>query len=212
MDIFEAIRTRRSIRKYLDRPVEWDKVVSVLEAAKFAPNAGNLSNFKFIAVREEEQRKKIADACLQQQWMAKAPVHIAIISEPEKSKRFYGIRGERFYTIQDCAAAAENMLLVAHSLGLGACWVGAFQEDKVRDILSLPEQIMVHTIITLGYPAEKPVMPAKYRIEHMVFLEKWGQKKNIPFSSMGWWSVRAEKAVKNASKKLKKMADRFKST
>src|SRR3989344_2376362 len=112
MDIFEAIRTRRSIRKYLDRPVEWDKVVSILEAAKFAPNAGKLSNFKFIAVREEEQRKKIADACLQQQWMAKASVHIAIISEPEKSKRFYGIRGERFYTFQDCAAAAENMLLV----------------------------------------------------------------------------------------------------
>src|SRR3989344_6071109 len=210
MDVFQAIHTRRSIRKYLNKPVDWDRVVNILEAGKFAPNAGNLSNFKFIAIRDEEQRKKIANACLQQHWMAQAPVHIAVVSEPEKSKRFYGVRGERFYTIQDCAAAIENMLLAAHSLGLGSCWVGAFQEDKVRDILSLPEQIMVHTIITLGYPAEKPVMPAKYRIEHMVFLEKWGQKKNIPFSSMGWWSVRAEKAVKAAGKKLAKLSEKLK--
>ena len=207
MDVFEAIRTRRSVHKYADKPVDWDKVVTILEAGKFAPNAGNLSNFKFITIRDEDARKKIANACLQQHWMAQAPVHIAIVSEPEKSRRFYGVRGERFYTIQDCAAAIENMLLTAHSLGLGSCWVGAFQEEKLRELLQLPESIMIHAVIVIGYAAEKPVMPPKYRIEHYVFLEKWGQKKNIPFSSMGWWSVRTEKAVREAGKKLKEQQE-----
>ena len=210
MDVFQAIHTRRSIRKYLNKPVDWDRVVNILEAGKFAPNAGNLSNFKFIAIRDEEQRKKIANACLQQHWMAQAPVHIAVVSEPEKSKRFYGVRGERFYTIQDCAAAIENMLLAAHSLGLGSCWVGAFQEEKLCELLQLPESIMIHAVLTFGYAAEKPVMPPKYRIEHCVFLERWGQKKNIPFSSMGWWSVRTEKAVKAAGKKLAKLSEKLK--
>lgn len=210
MDVFECIRTRRSIRKYKDKTVEWDKVVSILEAGKFAPSAGNLQNFKFIVVKEEEIRKKLAEAAFNQTWMETAPIHIIICSEPVKSKRFYGIRGERLYTIQDCAAAAENMLLTAHFLGLGACWVGAFDEDKVRRIQNLPETIMVHSIITIGYADEAPEMPPKYRIEHVVFINKWGSRKHIPFSTMGWWSARWEKYAKDAVKGVKKMAKKIK--
>jgi nitroreductase len=204
MDVFDCIRTRRSVRRYKDQPVEWDKVITVLEAGKFAPNAGNISKFKFIIVRDEALRRQLSEASFNQSWMADAPVHITICSEPVKSKRFYGVRGQRLYTIQDCAAAAENMLLAAHSLGLGACWVGAFDESKVRIIHHLPETIQAHSIITIGYPDETPEMPPKYRIEHVVFLDKWGRKKNIPFSSMGWWSARWEKGVKDAAKGIKK--------
>ena len=210
MDTLESIRTRRSIRKYKDQPVEWDKVVQILEAGKFAPNAGNLSNFKFIVVRNEASRRQLAQAALQQTWMGKAPVHIVISSEPEKSKRFYGVRGERLYTIQDCAAVAENMLLAAHSLGLGACWVGAFNEETVKRALGFPESFVLHMIITIGYADETPEMPPKYRIEHIVFLETWGRKKNIPFSSMGWLSTRVEKGVKDTIKGVKKTINKIK--
>lgn len=209
MEVFEAIITRRSIRKYHDKPVEWDKIVTILEAGKFAPTAGNLQNFKFVATKDEEIRKQIADACLQQTWMTSAPVHILVFSEPEKIKRFYGVRGERLYDIQGCAAAIQNMLLTAHSLGLGSCWVGAFDESRIRHIQNLPESVFVQGIVTVGYPAEQPQMPAKYRIEHVVFIERWGQRKKIPYSSMGWWSVRVEKAIKDASKAVKKGVERF---
>jgi|TARA_B100001971_G_C18167463_1_gene525078 SagB-type dehydrogenase family enzyme len=209
MDVFECIRTRRSIRKYKDQPVEWDKIVSVLEAGKFAPSAGNLQNFKFIVVKDEAIRKKMADAAHNQTWMEIAPVHIIICSDPSKSKRFYGARGERLYSIQDCAAVAENMLLVAHSLGLGACWVGSFDEDKIRKVQNLPETIQVHSIITIGYADETPQMPPKYRIEHVVFLDRWGGRKHIPFSSMGWWSTRWEKYAKDAAKGVKKGVEKI---
>jgi len=202
MEVFECIRTRRSIRKYKNKPVEWDKIVNILEAGRFAPSAGNLQNLKLIVIKDEETRKKVAETALNQTWMVKAPIHIIVCSEPEKSKRFYGIRGERLYTIQDCAAAIENMLLTAHSLGLGACWVGAYEEDALRRVINPPEQVITHAIITIGYADEQPNMPPKNRIEHYVFLEKWGQRKKVPLSSAGWWSVRARDALEKAKKKL----------
>jgi len=132
MDVLECIKTRRSIRKFLDVPVEWEKVTQIVDAARCAPSAGNLQNWKFIVVLNEDKRKSIAEACVHQLWMGKAPVHIIVCAEPERAKRFYGIRGERLYTIQNCGAAIENALLTAHSIGLAACWVGAFDEDMVK--------------------------------------------------------------------------------
>jgi len=210
MDVFEAIITRRSVRKYLPKPVEWDKIVTIIEAGKFAPTAGNIQNFKFVVTKDEDTRKQFAEACLQQVWMTEAPVHITVFSEPERLKRFYGVRGERLYDIQGCAASIQNMLLAAHSLGLGACWVGAFDENQIRYIHNLPESIAVHGIVTVGYAAEKPSMPTKYRLEHVIFLEKWGGRKKIPYSSMGWWSVRLEKSVKDAQRAVQKGIDKFK--
>lgn len=211
MDVFECIRARRSIRKYKDKPVEWDKIVNILEAGKFAPSAGNLQDVQFLVVKDDEKRKQIAEASLQQRWMEKAPVHIVICSEPEKYKRFYGVRGERLYNIQGCAAAVENMLLAAHSLGLGACWVGAFDDDALRRIPNVPEHVMIHAVITIGYADEIPEMPQKNRIENVVYLENWGQRKKIPLSSFGWWSVRTEKAVKDTKKEIKKIHKKIKS-
>ncbi len=210
MEVFEAIITRRSIRKYSQKPVEWDKIITIIEAGKLAPLAGNVQAMKYVIVKEEGIRKQIAEACLDQTWMTEAPVHILIFSEPEKVKRFYGTRGERIYDVQNCAAAIENILLVAHSLGLGTCWVGAFDENKIRHIQNLPESIVLHAVVTLGYAAETPVMPPKYRIEHMTFIERWGQRKKIGYSSMGWWSVRLEKAMKDAQTAVKKGVEAFK--
>ncbi|HII17096.1 TPA: nitroreductase family protein [Candidatus Woesearchaeota archaeon] len=209
MDVFEAIHKRRSIRKYTDQPVEWDKVVHILEAGRLAPNAGNLCNFKFVAVREDAIRKLMAKACYNQEWMEQAPIHIMVCTEPDKSKRFYGLRGERFYVIQDCAAAAENMLIAATALGLGSCWVSAFDEERLRRIHNLPEQVIVQMVITIGYPAEEPEMPPKNTLEWLTFVERWGQKKNLPPSTMGWWSVRLERGLKEGEKGIRKLIQKL---
>lgn len=210
MEVFECIRTRRSIRKYKDKQVPWDNIITIMQAGKYAPSAGNLQNWKFIVVKDDNKRKAIAEACLQQWWMEQAPVHIVVCGEPEKVERFYGTRGRRLYMIQGIAAAIENMLLTAHSLGLGSCWVGAFDEDEIRRLLNLPEEADVHAIITIGYADEKPETPPKYRIEHMMFFEKWWGRVEAPKTHIGWWSLYHPRIIKEGKKLVKKTGKKIK--
>lgn len=208
MDTIECIKTRRSIRKFKDKPVEWEKIVTILDAGRLAPSAGNLQNFKLVLVREEANRRKLAEASFHQQWMAKAPVHIVIGAEPEKAESFYGTRGRTLYTTQNCAAAAENMLLAANAQGLGACMIGAFDEDLVRRVINLPEQVMTHAIITIGYADETPPMPPRISLRDFVYLEVWwARRRNAPQS---WYSLELEKQFKKGKKNLKKLAKKIK--
>ena len=176
--MYEAIKNRRSIRKYLQAPVEWDKIGQILEAGKAAPSCGNLQDWRFIVILDQKKREQIAESCMQQHWMARAPVHIIVVGEPEKSKRFYGIRGERLYTIQDCAAAVQNMLLMAHALGLGSCWVGAFDEDALRNLVSMPNEIRPQAIVTIGYADEQPPEPPEYTLENIMYFREYGGQGN----------------------------------
>lgn len=208
MEVQECIRTRRSIRKYKDQPVEWGKIVQILDAGKFAPSAGNIQNWKFVVVREDDVRKKLAKAAFDQDWMEEAPVHIVVLGEPEKAERFYGARGERLYTIQGCAAVVENMLLVANDIGLGACWVGAFDEAKVKRVLNIIETVSPQAIITIGYADEKPNMPARRELEHTVFFDKWGNK-GLGYRARGYGGVVMKEAVGDAKKAIGRIGRRL---
>ncbi|MBI2658795.1 nitroreductase family protein [Candidatus Woesearchaeota archaeon] len=214
MNVFDCIRIRRSVRKYKDKQVPWDNVVEILQAGKYAPFAGNIFNVKFIVVKNEAKRKAIAEACVQQYWMQDAPIHILVIGEPEKAERYYGTRGTRLYTIQGAAAAIENMLLTATSLGLGSCWVGAFDEEEIRRLCNLPEHVNVQGIVTIGYADETPQAPPKHRIEHVMFFEKWFGRIEGPKTGLGYWSPYIQHAVtqthKHIKKHTKKIADKVK--
>ena len=212
MDTFEAILTRRSIRKFKDESVDWDKVGDILEAGLAAPSAGNLQNWKFIVVQDEEKRKAIAEACLEQYWMQNAAIHIVIVSEVQKARQFYGVRGERLYAVQNCAAAAENMLIAAHSLGLGACWVGSFDEDKVRKICRVPDYVRAEAVLAIGIPNETVPPPNKYRLHDMVHLESWESKIKDPLWIMKEhaWSVenKLKRQAKKVDKKMSTLAEK----
>ena len=212
MDVFECIKTRRSIRKYQDVPVEWDKIGQILEAGKAAPSAGNLQDWRFIVILDAGQRKGIAEACLQQDWIAKAPVHIIVVAEPEKSKRFYGIRGERLYNIQDAAAATQNMLLMAHALGLGSCWIGAFEEDKLRTVVNMPSEIRPQAVVTIGYADEKPPEPPEYTLENIMYFRNYGTQpnrvKDIP-KYTGFTSDIIQRNLKKGSTVFQRMAEKL---
>jgi len=175
METLECIKNRRSIRKFLNKPVEWDKVGKILDAGRLAPNSGNLQDWYFIVVDDKDKIKKLAQASLQQYWMADAPIHIVVCSITQHAKQFYGLRGERLYSIQNCAAAVENMLLAATDLGLGSCWVGAFDENKVCEILKIPERARPQAIVVIGYAAEQPPEPAKKTLENITFLNRYGE-------------------------------------
>jgi len=197
MDVYEAILKRRSIRKYMDMPVEWDKLGKVVDAGRLAPCAGNLQSWKFVVVTEKELRNQLSEACLKQYWMQTAPVHIVVCAEITKLSRFYGIRGERLYSIQSCAAAAESMILMATSIGLATCWVSAFDEEMIKRILRIPDFVRPQMVITLGYADEIVPEPPKYTLTDVTFLQYYERRRRDPFMTMGFTSHHVEKALKD---------------
>ena len=154
MDIFEAIKKRHSIRSYKRQQIPDEIIEKILDSGRRAPSAGNIHPEIFILIRKQETKDMIANAALDQHFISDAPVVIVACADVEKSERNYGSRGRNLYCIQDTAAAIENMLLSAAALGVGNCWVGAFNESKISEILKLPENVRPLAVIPLGYPGE----------------------------------------------------------
>ena len=170
MDILDAIKTRKSVRSYLDKPIEEDKLQMVLKAARLAPSASNRQEWRFVVVRDQETRKKIAKAAGNQAFVGQAPVVIAACADTDGHLMTCG---QACYPI-DVAIAIEHMVLKAVEEGLGTCWVGAFYEEKTKEILGIPKNIRVVELLTLGYPA-KPCRAHKDRLafNEIVMYERW---------------------------------------
>lgn len=171
MNLFDTINGRRSVRSFLDKEVEQEKVEKILNAAINAPSAGNIQPWEFVIVKEKETKEKISEAALGQSFVAEAPVVVVVCADTEKSASRYGERGRDLYCIQDCATATQNLMLAAHALDLGTVWVGAFDENSLKKILNLPENIRPLAIIPVGYPAEKPSGPERTKLEEVVHSE-----------------------------------------
>lgn len=161
MELLETIKNRRCIRKFKSKDVEEEKINKILEAANWAPSAGNLQARDFILVRNSEIKEKIAEAALYQNFINEAPVVIVVCANEKKSSYKYGSRGSELYCIQDATISAQNIMLTAYSLGLGSCWVGAFDENRIREILNIPEYVRPVAIIPIGYPDEIPRAPPR---------------------------------------------------
>jgi nitroreductase len=147
MDVLEAIRDRRSIRRYHRKDVPDEKLKQVLEAGRWAPSAHNSQSRKFIVVRDEKVRRELAQIATYGSFLAEAPVAIAVVIDPSSSN----------HPVEDGAAATQNMLLAAHAIGLGSCWIGAYgsgYEDRARQILGIPGGKRLLSLISLGYAAD----------------------------------------------------------
>lgn len=160
MDVREAIKRRRSIRRFLDKDIQADAVDALIEAIRWAPSAGNLQARRFYFVFEQGLKERIAIAALDQMFIATAPLVIVACGDYERIGP-YGERGKRLYMIQDVAVAAENVMLQAFELGFGSVWVGAFNEDEVARVLNLPDYLRPMAIIPIGYPAQQPKPPRR---------------------------------------------------
>ncbi|MHB8118471.1 MAG: nitroreductase family protein [Methanothrix sp.] len=168
MDLMQAIRARRSIRNFLDKSVEEKKLLAVLEAGRLAPSARNMQDWRFIVVRDFATRQKLAEAARDQQFVGKAPVVIAACGTSDLVMTC----GQPAYAI-DVAVALDHMTLAAASLDLGTCWIGAFYEDKVKEILGVPQGIRVVALLPLGYPAEEPRPRPRKTLDEVVAWEHW---------------------------------------
>ena len=169
MDVSEAIRKRRSIRKYQARKVENDKIERVLEAGRLAPSAKNLQEWRFIVVRDDGRRRRLAEAAKGQTFVGEAPVVIAACATMTD---YVMTCGQLTYPI-DLAIAVEHMVLAAAAEGLGTCWIGAFYEEEVKKVLNVPPQVRVVALLPLGYPDESPAPRPRKEMEEIVAFETW---------------------------------------
>ncbi len=146
MDVFEAIRARKSVRTWQDRPVEPEKLRRVLEAARLAPSARNGQEWRFVVVTDREKRERLAQEASSERFMAGAPVIIAACAETDgRIMRC----GQRAYPI-DVAIAMDHLSLAAVAEGLGTCWIGSFDPSQVRRILGIPDSVEVVELMPLG--------------------------------------------------------------
>jgi nitroreductase len=164
MELNEGIRKRRSIRKYTNDSISDEHLRQILESALEAPSAGNLQSRYFYVVQDQKLKASLASAALNQAFIGEAPVSVVACAD-HRIRAEYGVRGIDVYAIMDCAAAIENMLLTACSLGLGSCWVGAFDESAVVKTLGIPAHLRPLAIITFGYASESPDRPDRVSVE-----------------------------------------------
>jgi nitroreductase len=156
MDMATVARGRFSCRSYRPELVPRELVEELLDAARWAPSAGNLQPWRFVVVDRAELRQALAAAAFGQSFVAAAPVVVVVCAVPDESARVYGARGSDLYCLQDTAAATENLLLAAAAAGLGTCWVGAFDEGAVARVLGLDAGWRPVAVVPVGHAAEPP--------------------------------------------------------
>lgn len=172
MELREAIEKRRSVRSFIDRDVKIDDVVEILEYANLAPSAGNLQARDFVIVRDDRLRRSLAKAALDQAFVSEAPIDIVVCANLRRISP-YGARGINLYCIQDSAASIEHILLLALEYGLSTCWVGAFDERRVSEILDLPSYVRPVAIIPIGYPRHIPKPTPRIEIDKLIHTDRW---------------------------------------
>ena len=174
MDVLKTIETRRSVRKYKPVPVPDGDLKKILEAGRLAPSAGNKQPWGFVVVRDTEGKKKLAEAARNQMWTADAGAFLAVFGDAANSPGGYSKWVER-----DPMIAVESMILAAWSLGYGTCWIGAFEEEKVKPLLGIPEDKKVICLLPIGVPAETPDPKPRRAFGEVFHAEKYGKSLNL---------------------------------
>jgi nitroreductase len=168
MEIFEVVKNRHSIRAFKDKEIEKEKLDKLLYAANSAPSAGDLQAYQIFLVKKSALKAKLAEAANSQDFITQAPLSLVFCIDPMRSARKYGRRGAELYSIQDATISAAYVHLSAVDLGLGSVIVGAFDEGSVNKILNLPSLLRPIIILPIGYPAEKPEITPRRKINDLV--------------------------------------------
>jgi nitroreductase len=165
MDVMQVIKSRRSVRKYTQELISEEQVTQIVEAGRWAPSKGNSQPWKFIMLKNKQIRIDLAKAIPNGKFLAEAPLGIAVVVNPQSSK----------HPEQDGAAAIQNMLLAAHTLGLGTCWISVHDtdcEEKAKPILQIPDDEWLLSVVSVGRPAEIPEKGRK-ELDEIIFTNKY---------------------------------------
>ncbi len=168
MGLMELIKKRYSCRAYEDKAIEEEKLAQLVEAARLAPSAKNLQDWRFVVVRQEDIRRQVAECTNQSDAFGRAGVIIAACSNSDHIMRC----GQAVGPI-DVSIALEHICLMATELGLGTCWIGAFDAEKVRQILGIPKEVAIIELMAVGYPVNGKCATEREPIERVVCYDKW---------------------------------------
>ena len=171
MKLLDAIETRRSIKSFRSKKVSWSDILEAIDAASKAPFAGNINNLKFIIIEDQETKNKIGKHT-QQFWLTDAQFIIIVCSDESQLINQYNERG-KIYSRQHAGAAIENFLLRITDIGLSSCWIGAFSDELIKQVLKIPEHINIEAILPVGYAMKKVKMPKKAVLENLMYWEAW---------------------------------------
>ncbi|MDD1729551.1 MAG: nitroreductase family protein [Methanospirillum sp.] len=171
-DFGQFLSTRRSVRRYQDREVEPELLDTILKMGEKAPSAGNVESWDIVVVRDPSVREFLADAALQQEHIAHAPVVLVVCANYVRSMARYSERGI-LYALEEATIVATYLMLGAQAAGLATCWTGGFDDEQVRDILKLPTHIRPVTLLTLGYGAEAAISPVRRDVQEHIHQDEW---------------------------------------
>ncbi|MCG3217726.1 MAG: nitroreductase family protein [Candidatus Heimdallarchaeota archaeon] len=176
-NLLDLMTKRRSVRKYADTTVEKEKLLDLLEAARWAPSAGNKQPLEIIVVDDNDTKNLLVEAALGQKFIADAPYVLVICANVERTSSRYGERGSSLYCLQDTAASIQNILLLTTAHGLSSCWIGAFDEQKVKDVCSIPDFVRPIALIPVAYPAslEEKRAPPRRELKEITFGNAYGK-------------------------------------
>jgi len=205
MDVFDAIESRVNVKVYDRRDVPEELIAQILMAATLAPSAGDIQPWEFIIVKDKKTKIELSIASLKQKHVEDAPLVIVVCANLDKLGLKFGERGKTMYSLQDTGAAIQNMLLIAHALGLGGSWVHAFEEEAVKRLLKLPDHIKPVAILTFGFPLpyEKYYKTDVIPFENISWNEEYG--KELPWVLKGTWKGRfkLEKSITEAAEEIR---------
>jgi len=175
MDLYEAIKERRSVRKFNPDPVDDGLIEKLLDAARMAPSWSNYQCWRFLVVRDEDKRENLSRSLPENNPAAKglvqAPVVIVLCADPSES----GKQDGKDYYLLDAGLALEQLVLAAHAEGLGTCWIAWFDEESVKKVCSIPEDYRVVALTPLGVPQKQPSVKPRKDISEIAYREEWGQ-------------------------------------
>ena len=172
LDVVDAIKGRRSIRSFdSSRDVSDEVIEKLIEAATWAPSAGNIQPWEFIIVRNSEAKRRLAEAAFGQSFLAEAPVVVVVCADENRSGARYDERGRALYCLQDTAAAVQNIHLSAYAMGLGTCWIGAFNEEKAASVVEVSDGVRPVAMIPVGYALKPASIPGRRPVNQVVHRE-----------------------------------------
>ena len=175
MELSKTIQNRHSVRKFKSKKPDWRDIIECIDAARYAPMAGNIYSLKFVLVDDRKKIQKLAEAA-QQQFISQAHYVVVACSNPSRTINAYE-KGEIFCR-QQAGAAMQNFLLKIQEKGLATCWIGCFVEKLVKETLKIPEKIQVEALFPLGYEFEKQrTRKIKIDIDRILYFNKYGNKK-----------------------------------
>lgn len=170
MDFSELVTFRGSIRGYKEDAIEEDKLLAVLEAARMAPTAHNNQPFRLIVIYTKGRESELSQI-YGRPWFTQAPIVICIVGIPAEG--WVRAEDEKNYYEVDVAIAMDHLILAAHNLGLGTCWIGAFNPEAAYEVLGLPEDVVPVAFTPLGYPDKEPREKIRKSLKDLVKYEKW---------------------------------------